>query len=60
MELDEMTEKAIGYIFENIEWVRLSKWETSFVESIQDQWERRRTLSERQKEILGQIWDRQP
>ena len=60
MTSDELTEQAIDYIFDNYEPTRLSKWELSFVESVQDQWKRNRRLSERQKEILGQIWDKQP
>jgi len=57
---EELTESAIDYIFDNVEHRRLSPWELSFVESINDQWIRNRRLSDRQKEILGQIWDKQP
>ena len=60
MNQEELTETAIDYIFANYEPIRLSKWELSFVESVEDQWKRNRRLSERQKEILGQIWDKQP
>jgi hypothetical protein len=57
--LSEMTEKAIDYIFEHIEHDPLSKWEAGFVMSVADQWHRSRRLSDKQKEILGQIWDKQ-
>jgi DNA-binding NarL/FixJ family response regulator len=40
----------------NEEGVNLSKWETSFMESITDQWERSHSLSERQIEILERIY----
>jgi hypothetical protein len=57
---EELTEKAIDYILDGIETEHLSDWERSFVESVSDQWTRNRKLSDRQKEILGQIWDKQP
>lgn len=34
----------------------LSKWEQNFVESLVDQWNRRHSLSDRQKEILERIY----
>ena len=34
----------------------LTDWEESFVESVADQWERRRWLSDRQLEILERIY----
>lgn len=58
MELSELTDKAIDYILGELADQRLSAWENSFVESISDQWAKRRSLSDRQKEILGKIWDR--
>lgn len=59
MELSELTDKAIDYILDGIDTGRLSSWEQSFVESVSDQWARNRKLSDRQKEILGNIWDKQ-
>jgi hypothetical protein len=35
---------------------KLTKWEESFVESITDQWERQMNLTDRQFEILEQIY----
>lgn len=60
MTADEMTDEAISYILNNIDDSRLTKWEEDFVSSVSDQWDRRRALSERQKEVLGRIWEKQP
>lgn len=60
MKSEELTDDAIDYIIENMELVHLNQWEQSFYESICDQWQRRRSLSEAQKLKLGSIWDRQP
>jgi hypothetical protein len=60
MDSAEITEKAIVYILENYDESKLSTWEKQFMESIADQWNRARRLSDRQKEVLGQIWDKQP
>src|SRR5690348_17238782 len=57
---EELTDQAIDYILEGINIDRLSDWEQSFVESISDQWTRNRRLTDRQKEVLGNIWDKQP
>ena len=59
MKEEELTDKAIDYILEGMDTDRLTDWEQSFVESISDQWQRNRHLSDRQKEILGNIWDKQ-
>lgn len=40
----------------NEEGKNLSKWELSFMESITDQFERKRWLSDRQEEILERIY----
>jgi len=40
----------------NTEGRGLSKWESSFMESITDQFERSRSLSDRQEEILERIY----
>jgi hypothetical protein len=59
MELGEMTDKAIDYIVDGLSSeTRLNEWEKNFVESITDQWFSRRSLSDKQKEILGRIWDK--
>jgi hypothetical protein len=60
MRPEELTENAIDHIVDNMEIASLSAWELSFYESVSDQWKRSHRLSERQKEILGQIWDKQP
>lgn len=60
MEPSELTDSAVKYILENTDTSRLTDWELSFFESISDQYARKRSLSERQREILGQIWDKQP
>ena len=38
----------------------LSKWELSFAESVSDQLERNGTLSERQQEVIDNIYTRLP
>lgn len=60
MKLEELTDTAIDYIFEHMDAKLLSDWERGFVESTQDRWERVRKMTDRQKEVLGEIWDRQP
>ena len=56
---EELTDKAIDYILDHLATEeRLTQWEKNFVESIHDQWTRKRLLSEKQKETLGKIWDR--
>jgi hypothetical protein len=60
MRQEELTDEAIDYICAGMCVDELSAWERSFFESVADQRERRRSLSDRQKEILGQIWDKQP
>lgn len=58
MELGELTDKAIDYMLPQLADARLSAWEKSFVESVTDQWERNRRLTDNQKLKLGEIWDR--
>lgn len=60
MELHELTNDAIDHILKNMETDRLNEWENEFFERVTDQWERIRRLSDKQKEILGEIWDKQP
>lgn len=59
MNLDELTPDAIDYILAQINTSRQSKWVQDFVDSIADQWERKRYLTDNQKLKLGEIWDRQ-
>jgi hypothetical protein len=58
MELSELTDKAIDYILDGLENAGLTLWELNFYESVKDQWERRHSLSDKQKEVLGKIWDK--
>lgn len=59
MEQEELTDKAIDYILEGLSTEkRLTQWEQNFVESVTDQWSGRRSLSDKQKEVLGKIWDK--
>jgi hypothetical protein len=59
MKPEELTDDAIDYILANLAAdTRLTKWERGFVESVTDQWDRDRSLSEKQKEVLGKIWDK--
>lgn len=54
----EYTPEAIDYMLTNM--TKLTQWEEYFIESITDQWHHKRTLTDRQKEVLGQIWEKQP
>jgi hypothetical protein len=62
MELSELTDKAIEYILDELKdsnSPKLTDWERNqFIPSVTDQWERKRWLSDRQKETLGRIWDK--
>lgn len=60
MKAEELTDKAIDYIIDNSSTDPMSDWERDFFESVSEQWQRNRRLSEKQKEILGRIWDKQP
>lgn len=40
----------------NDEGINLSKWEQDFMESITEQWERRRSVSDKQEEIIERIY----
>ncbi len=60
MKLAELTDKAIDYILARTNTDILTDWEKTFFESVSEQWERSRSLSDKQKEVLGRIWDKQP
>lgn len=60
MELHELTDDAIDYILENVNTSKCNLKDRQFVESVADQWDRKRWLSDGQKQWLGDIWDRQP
>ena len=59
MEQSELTDKAIDYILDGLaNEMRMTEWEKNFIESITDQWTSRRSLSEKQKDVLGKLWDK--
>lgn len=65
MELHEITDKALDYMMPELETLvhigdpKLSAWEKEqFLPSVIEQWTRRRKLSDKQKEIIGRIWDK--
>jgi hypothetical protein len=59
MEQSELTDKAIDYIIDGLSTeTRMTEWEKNFVESVSDQWHGRRSLSEKQREVLGRLWDK--
>jgi len=60
MRLEELTDSAVDYIMDGMVTDYLSDWERNFFESVSEQWARNRRLSDKQKEILGDIWDKQP
>lgn len=60
MELDELTDSSIDYIISGMNTDYLTNWERQFFESVSDQWSRNRRLSDKQKLVLGDIWDKQP
>lgn len=37
---------------------RLSPWEVDFLASVGDQWEQRRSLSDKQRAVVERIWER--
>ena len=59
MKQEELTDKAIDYMLDHLNTGNITEWESNFIESVSDQWVRNRRLSDRQKEILGNIWDKQ-
>lgn len=59
MKIEELTDKAIDFILDGMNTDKLNDWEKEFFESVSDQWVRYRKLSDKQKEILGSIWDKQ-
>jgi hypothetical protein len=64
MESSELTDKAIDYIIDGLcdelamDRPKLNEWERKFIISVEEQWRRNRSLSDKQKETLGKIWDR--
>ena len=60
MKQEELTDKAIEFIVDGMNTDFLNEWEKTFFESVSEQWQRARRLSDKQKEILGRIWDKQP
>ena len=59
MKSEELTDDAVDYILSGLSSEgRLNDWEKNFIESIDDQWSHRRSLSDRQREVLGKIWDK--
>lgn len=60
MKPEELTENAIDHIMGNAVTDHMNDWEKDFFTSVSEQWDRNRRLSEKQKEILGRIWDKQP
>jgi hypothetical protein len=60
MKDEELDAKAIDFICENMNTDFLNDWERTFFESVSEQWSKHKRLSEKQREILGNIWDKQP
>jgi hypothetical protein len=60
MKLEELDDKAIDFIIDGMNTDFLNGWEKYFFTSVSEQWQRARRLSDKQKEILGRIWDKQP
>jgi hypothetical protein len=64
MKAEELTDKAIDYMLAELSTdllaghSKLTEWEGDFLISINDQWEHHRSLSAKQKEVLGNIWDK--
>jgi hypothetical protein len=57
---EELTDHAVDFIVAGMNTDFLNDWEQAFFESVSEQWQLSRRLSEKQKEILGRIWDKQP
>jgi hypothetical protein len=60
MKPEELTDKAIDFIMNGMNTDHLNDWEKQFFESVSEQWTRYRKLSDKQKQVLGRIWDKQP
>lgn len=65
MELNEITDKALDYMMPDLESrvavddPKLSEWEKEqFLPSVIEQWHRKRWMSDKQKQIIGRIWDK--
>jgi hypothetical protein len=60
MDSQELSPSAIDYILANVQDddPKLNQWERDFILSVSDQWHRRRTLTDKQIETLGKIWDK--
>lgn len=57
---EELDDKAIDFILDGMNTDFLTDWEREFFGSVSEQWNKQRRLSEKQREILGRIWDKQP
>lgn len=60
-DVDERNAFIMQYINDEIDVQadrRLTPWEREFLESVQEQWEDRQWLSERQGEVLERIWEK--
>jgi len=53
------TEEIIDGMFKKLEFPNeeLTEWEENFLESIKEQWEKKRALSVKQREILERIYN---
>lgn len=62
MKYEEITDKALDYMLPELETSqnpKLTEWEREvFIPSIARQWKQKRKLTDRQREIVGQIWDK--
>jgi hypothetical protein len=59
MDMNELTDSAIDYIYSNIDIDQCNEWEEKFVQDTQSRWKATRYLTSNQKLTLGRIWDHQ-
>jgi len=51
-----MTKERLKWVVSGLEWETLTKWEEMFVESVEDQFKRKGSITDRQEEILEKIY----
>lgn len=55
---EELTDKKIDVILAGLDPLKLGKWESEFLASVKEWWGKRRKLSDKQKQRLGEMWEK--
>ena len=59
MKPEELTDRMIDQIFENMDETKLDDWSKGFVKSTGTWWKQKRKLSDKQKKRLNELWRKQ-